>query len=296
MDRRKLLGCLSALGCETLFGLSYLFTKHITADVTVLELLSWRFFSGAVIFSLLVLFKVFPVHIKKENIKDFFPFVLFSPLIYFYCEGTGINATTASESGAFLACIPVAALVASGLVLKKKPLRVQVIGVCITVAGVLVCVWAKGLEATFSPFGYCMLTLTVVGCGLFSAYSEKASSLTAVEKTYGMVIVGFVVFSLCAVLEGAARGNLTRLFLLPFSEPGFITAVLFLAAGCSVLGFILYNAAIGSIGASRTNTFVGISTVVSIVAGVLVLHESFTLMQIIGTVIILAGVYLANSR
>ncbi len=60
MDRRKLLGCLSALGCETLFGLSYLFTKHITADVTVLALLSWRFFSGAVIFSLLVLFKAFP--------------------------------------------------------------------------------------------------------------------------------------------------------------------------------------------------------------------------------------------
>ena len=70
----------------------------------------------------------------------------------------------------------------------------------------------------------------------------------------------------------------------------------FPAAGCSVLGFILYNAAIGNIGASQTNTFVGISTVVSIVAGVLVLHESFTLMQIIGTVIILAGVYLANSR
>ena len=39
MDRRKLLGGLSALGCETLFGLSFLFTKHITADVTVLELL-----------------------------------------------------------------------------------------------------------------------------------------------------------------------------------------------------------------------------------------------------------------
>ena len=44
----------------------------------------------------------------------------------------------------------------------------------------------------------------------------------------------------------------------------------------------------------KTDEFV--STVVSIVAGVLVLHESFTLMQIIGTVIILAGVYLANSR
>jgi drug/metabolite transporter (DMT)-like permease len=296
MDRRKLFGCLCALGCEVLFGISYLFTKHITSDVTVLELLSWRFFSGTVIFSLLVLLRIFPVHINKEKIKAFFPFVLFSPLIYFYCEGMGIKATTASESGAFLACIPVAALVASSLVLKKKPFKVQVIGVLITIAGVLVCVWTKGLEASFSPYGYFMLTLTVVGCGLYSAYSEKAACLTAVEKTYGMVIAGFVVFSLCAIGEGLSRGTLSRLFVLPFVNSGFLAAVIFLAAGCSVLGFILYNAAIGSIGANRTNTFVGISTIVSIVAGVLVLHENFTAMQTAGTVLILSGVYLANTK
>ena len=294
MDRKRLLGFLCALGCETLFGISYLFTKHITNDVTVLELLSWRFFSGAVIFSILILLGVFPVHINKEKLKYFVPFVLFSPLIYFYCEGMGINATTASESGAFLACIPVAALVASSVVLKKKPIKVQVIGVCITVAGVLVCVWAKGLEATFSPFGYCMLTLTVVGCGLYSAYSEKASALTAVEKTYGMTLIGFVVFMLCAIGESSAQGTLSHLFMLPIISTGFLAAVIFLGVGCSVLGFILYNAAIGNIGATRTNTFVGVSTIVSIVAGVIVLHENFTAMQAAGTALILCGVYLAN--
>ena len=296
MDKKKLYGCLCALGCETLFGISYLFTKHITNDVTVLELLSWRFFFGAVIFSFLIIFRVFPVYINKEKLKLFFPFVLFSPLIYFYCEGVGIKATTASESGAFLACIPVAALVASSVVLKKKPFKVQVIGVCITVVGVMICVWAKGMEASFSPFGYCMLTLTVVGCGLYSAYSEKASGLTAVEKTYGMAVMGFVVFTLCAVGEGAAHGTLCRFFALPFSDSGFLIAALFLGVGCSVLGFILYNAAIGNIGATRTNTFVGVSTIVSIVAGVIVLHESFTAMQAAGTVLILCGVYLANIK
>ena len=296
MDKKKLYGCLCALGCETLFGISYLFTKHITNDVTVLELLSWRFFFGAVIFSLLILLGVFPVYINKEKLKYFFPFVLFSPLVYFYCEGTGINATTASESGAFLACIPVAALVASSVVLKKKPFKVQVIGVCITVAGVLVCVCAKGMEASFSPFGYSMLTLTVVGCGLYSAYSEKASGLTAVEKTYGMAVVGFIVFTLCAVVEGAAKGTLSRLFTLPFTNREFLIAILFLGGGCSVLAFVLLNAAIGCIGTNRTSSFVGVSTAVAVVTGVMILHESFTLIQTVGTILIVAGVYLANTK
>lgn len=39
-----LMGSLCALGCETLYGLSYSFTKQATAGATVLSLLGWGFF------------------------------------------------------------------------------------------------------------------------------------------------------------------------------------------------------------------------------------------------------------
>lgn len=38
------MGSLCALGCETLYGLSYSFTKQATAGATVLSLLGWGFF------------------------------------------------------------------------------------------------------------------------------------------------------------------------------------------------------------------------------------------------------------
>lgn len=52
--------------------------------------------------------------------------------------------------------------------------------------------------------------------------------------------------------------------------------------------------AIASIGVNRTASFIGISTVVSIVAGITLLGESFSLWQTAGVVVVLAGVYIAN--
>ena len=60
--------------------------------------------------------------------------------------------------------------------------------------------------------------------------------------------------------------------------------------------FFMSNVAISRIGVNRTSSFIGVSTVVSIISGALILGESFTMFQIAGALIIIAGVYTANSR
>ena len=42
-SRRMMTGILSAVFCETLFGLSYVFTRHAVGTVSPLALLAWRF-------------------------------------------------------------------------------------------------------------------------------------------------------------------------------------------------------------------------------------------------------------
>lgn len=42
MKNKIILGCLAAATCEILFGLSFIFTKSITAQVSDLTLISWR--------------------------------------------------------------------------------------------------------------------------------------------------------------------------------------------------------------------------------------------------------------
>ena len=74
----------------------------------------------------------------------------------------------------------------------------------------------------------------------------------------------------------------------------FRTAVLYQGVGCSVAAFFLSNAAIAKIGVNKTSSFIGVSTIVSILAGALALGEPLHIGQIVGAVVIVAGVYTAN--
>lgn len=100
-----IIGSLAAFTCEVLYGLSYIFTKQVTADTSVLFLLGWRFLLAFVVMSLLFGFGTIKIHLKGKNLKPLLLVAIFNPIIYFIGESVGINYTTASESGAFLASI-----------------------------------------------------------------------------------------------------------------------------------------------------------------------------------------------
>ena len=131
-----LLGCLCALGCEVLYGLSYIFTKQATESANAFSLLGWRFFIAAIIINICVMLGFVKINIHGKPVKPLLLVALFSPCIYYIAETIGISNTTASESGVFLACIPVVSLVASTFILKKRTSKMQITGILITLTGV----------------------------------------------------------------------------------------------------------------------------------------------------------------
>lgn len=297
MNRNSLMiGSLCALGCEILYGMSYVFTKQATQSASALSLLGWRFVLAFVVMSILVIIGVIKVDLKGKSIRPLLLVALFSPVIYFIGETVGISNTTASESGVFLACIPVAALIASTLILKKRPSKLQIIGILITLTGVLVTVFAVGATSSFSIVGYASLLMAVVSYALYCVFVDKADSYSGMEITYMMLAAGAIVFSVLALGEAFMNGNAGHLLTLPFKETGFMVAVIYQGIGCSVFAFFLSNVAIAKIGVNRTSSFIGVATVVSIVAGVLLLHENLSIGQIIGAVVIIIGVYTANAK
>ena len=59
-------------------------------------------------------------------------------------------------------------------------------------------------------------------------------------------------------------------------------------------GYLLSNFAIANIGVNRTASFIGISTIISILAAVVVLGEPFSQLQIFAGILVVLGVYVAN--
>ncbi len=297
MKRNDLvIGILCAIGCEVLFGASFIFTKQATAVASDLSLLGWRFLVAFVIMSILVAMRIMKVDIKGKKLKPLLIVALFSPVIYFIGETAGIRNTTASESGVFLACIPVASLIASTVILQKKPSKFQIAGILITLMGVSITVLAVGVSSSLSVIGYTFLLAAVISYALYAVFVDKAADYTAAEITYIMIVAGAIAFVILAIGEGLIKGNIDRLITLPFEEPDFLNAVLYQGIGCSIFAFFLSNAAIARIGVNRTASFIGLSTVVSIITGTVVLKETFTVWQIVGAAVIIIGVYIANAR
>lgn len=288
-------GISCALGCETLYGLSYVFTRKATMAASPLYLLGWRFFIAFIVMSLLIITGLIKTDFKGKDLKPLFVVALFSPVIYFTGETVGIMNTTASESGVFLACIPVASLIASTVILKKKPSGLQVTGIVVTLIGVFITVFALGLTSSLSLKGYLFLSISVISYALYSVFVEKAVTFSGIEITYFMITSGAIVFSVSAVINALISDDLSGLTAIPFRNSDFMISVLYQGIGSSVLAFFMSNVAIAEIGVNMTSSFIGISTVVSILTGILILNEKFNSFQIIGAVIIIAGVYIANS-
>ena len=291
-----LIGCLCAVGCETIFGLSYVFTKQATNVATAFQFLGWRFLIAAVFMSLCIILGLIKVSFKGKKMHSLFLIAVCNPAIYYIGETIGISHTTAAESGVILASIPVASLVASTLILREKPFKTQIIGILITLIGVIITVFAAGAQSSLSVVGYLFLFIGVISYALYAVFVEKANAFTGAEITYIMMAAGALLFGTVALIEGVHTGTLSELIMLPLHETGFLVAILYSGICSSILGFILSNTAIALIGVNRTASFIGLSTVVAIIVGVLFLGESFSMFQVIGAAVIIAGVYIANAK
>lgn len=289
-------GVVCILISNVIFGFSYLFTKTVTARISPLALLGWRFAAAAAVMGLLAALgavKLRPGLLRRHS-GPLLGMTLLAPVLYFAAENYGIRLTSTGESSAIIATIPIVTLVLGSLLLGERPTAAQTAGIVTTVLGVLLVVLAKGLCASFSLPGYLLLAAAVLSYSLFAVVSQRLRQYTDAEKTFAMLVSGAAVFFAAALAESAAHGTAAEFLTLPLHDGAFLAAVLYLGVGSSVAAFFCYNTAISALGAARTASFTGVSTVVSVGAGIALLGESFSVLQGAGTALILAGVYAAN--
>lgn len=201
-------GGLCALGCEVLYGLSYLFTKRTADAASALSLLGWRFIVALAVMSLCVALELVKIRLRGRRLWPLLRVALFCPCLYFIGETVGIRETTVTESGVFLACVPALSLLASAVILKKKPTRRQVVGISITFLGVMTTVIAVGISSSLSPAGYAALTLAVAAYALYSVFVDLASDYTGAEITYAMLLSGAAFYGLLALGEPLHIGQI----------------------------------------------------------------------------------------
>ena len=179
--------------------------------------------------------------------------------------------------------------------LKNRPSALQSAGIVTTLVGMVTCVAAVGMTSSLSVPGYLFLSMGVISYSLYFICVEKASVYTSAELAFAMQLSGAALFTALALIEAVHDGNVGTLVVLPFRDRAFLISVLYLGIGCSVFAFWLSNAAIEKLGVNRAASFIGVATLVSVLTGTLMLHEPLTSVQIVGAILIVLGVYMANA-
>lgn len=290
----KYIGYLAAITATTIFGLTFLFSKMALAFVTPVHLVALRFLCSAIILCILVGFGVIPVSLKGKNWLALVRLSLFQPVAYFTFETYGLFYGTSSEAGLFVALIPVSTAIVSGLLLHESVSLRQGCFLACSVCGAVFIVLMDGLVLESTFMSKMFFLLAVISASFFTVGSRKQSAhFTPWEITFVMSLTAAAIFNLWAVAVAWHDGNLQGYFT-PLSNPDFLLPLLFLAVAASMIAFFCTNFALTKIPAYRYAVFDNASTIISILAGVMVLQEELQWYHWVGALIILLGVWGTN--
>ena len=295
--KTRTLSLVFALLASAIFGMSFMFSKLALEVAKPTVLLAFRFLIAFTAMSLVILVNalvgkprgrpLFAFSLKGKPIGSLVLLGLIQPVLYFFCENYGILYTSSAVAGTIIAVVPIACIVTDVLILHERVTRRQVICAVLCIGGVALIYMGGALGLVF--------LLMTVGCdaAYYTLSHRAAAKFTAFEVTYVMFTVGMVFFIPAALIQGA--GHMAETFLPAIQSGAFWGAVVYLGIVSSVVAYFLLNFANAYLTVSEASLFSNVTTVVSVLAGVVLLKEPFGLWQIVGVAVILVCVYAANA-
>ncbi|HAK41657.1 MAG TPA: EamA family transporter [Clostridium sp.] len=286
---------LSAIANALIVGLSFIFMKNSLIYTDPLNILAHRFTVSFITISIPILLGWIKLNIGLEDIKKILPLSIFYPTLFFAFQSFGLSYISSSEAGIIHATIPIITLILATFVLKEKTTLLEKISVFLSVGGVVYIFLMKGINFKSSSFiGIVLIFLSAVSSSSYNILAKKiVQKYKFIDVTYVMIFIGFISFNALSIVDRLYKGNLKTYFS-AFSSHDFLISILYLGILSSVVTSLLSNYALSIISAPKMSVFNNLSTLVTVVAGVLLLNESLYYYHIIGIVSILIGVLGTN--
>ncbi|MGC4377651.1 DMT family transporter [Fictibacillus sp. Mic-4] len=272
------------------WGFNVIMTKLLVAEFAPVTMTSFRILTAAAsVFIVLFLLKKVRWLTKKEFLYVFIS-ALFNVVGHHYFLSIGLSKTSASNGGLILGMGPLLTTILAILFLGSIVTVTRALGIVLGLTGVAFIV----LEGNGSIHGVSIGDLYV-----FFAILSQAASFILIKKisktldprlmTGYMLLIGSVIlFAISAFLEPNGLQTMTK------GSPS-IWAVFFTSAiVATALGHMLYNYAIGKVGAAEASIFINLNPFFALIGAVLFLGEKIKMAQIVGFLFILFGVILGS--
>lgn len=254
------------------------------------EIMFCRFLLGY-----LLLWVFYPRTHRIESWRDELLFAgmgLFGGTIYFLAENRALCYTHATNVGLICATVPITTAIASHFILKEERKgKSFVYGSIIAFLGVILVVLNGNFVLRLNPLGD---MLTFVAVFSWSAYCimqkllrGKYNALFVTRNIFFYGMLTMMVYFIYAPFSFPLSG---------FADPQVLGLICFLGFIASALCYWMWTIAIDHIGVVATNNYVYFLPVVTIITAKIFLGEVLTTFAIIGSILILCGLWLCNKN
>ena len=217
--------------------------------------------------------------------------------VYFLTENSAMNYTTTTNTSLIVSLSPLVATMLISLFYKSQRLsRVQMAGTLMAALGVVVVVLNGHFVLHLSPLGDSLAFSAALSWGFYSLLmipaSQRYSTLFVTRKVF---IYGLLSMIPYFILRPSECWIFTPAVFQFFNLSIFLN-LLFLGCVASMVCFLAWNWAIQKLGAVAATNYVYFNPVTTIVFAWLILSEQITVYFLLGTVLILVGMYLCDRK
>lgn len=284
---------ISMLLCAFFWSGAFIAGKIGVKEIPPFSLAFFRFlFATVIIFPIMIKYEEKDWRIKAEDMKVMLTLGIIGMFGYHILFFTALKYTTAINSSMIAATNPMITSILASIIIKERLELKRLCAILIAFAGVVLTL-TNGritalIEIRFNKGDIIMLG--AVACwAIYSVISKK------VMERYSPLILTSYSFLVCLIaLVPFVIMEKPMTYLPNVSLQGWLS-VLYMAIFASVIGYLVQQMAIKAIGPSKTNVFVNLVPVFSIILSTIILKETLSITKCMSGVIIIIGVYM-NSR
>jgi drug/metabolite transporter (DMT)-like permease len=290
-DKSRLTGTLWVLGAVVAWGAYFPYAKLVLQKVSPSSFLIIRLGVGAATLYLLNVFLKKSLRIRRSDWLFVIAAGAIGIIAHQLIQLTGLKVTSATNTGWILTLNPPVAGILGWLILKERVGIQKIIGLVIAMFGVALLV-SKGHPSQLSLLQNWGDTLALISIGTWAVYSIMLKSrLTSYEPlaiSAFHMLLGFVFFAVVGGTQFAREaGSMT------VTEWVIAIAIGVLPSG---LAYYWWTAGLRRLSVIDISMFLFIEAIVASLAGWAVLGESFTALMVLATIVIIFGVWFAETR
>lgn len=289
MKHNRLFSHLGAIATVSIWGTTFIATKVLLTTFSPVEIMMIRFCVG-----FLTLCLIRPQRLRLAGWREEIWYALAGLCgitLYYYLENTALTYTLAANVGIIIATVPFfTGIIAFLLFHDKSAVCWQFFaGFVIAFAGIVL-ISLNGTRLHMNPLGDFLTILAALCWAFYSLIFRKISSFghDNILNTRRVFFWGVLLtIPVCAV-SGFSPG------LKPLLDIRNIALFAFLGVGACAICYILWNHAVEALGPVKTNLYIYLNPVTTLIASILILKEPVTRMSVLGTVLILCGLLLSQ--